>query len=63
VQTTALIGQCDDPEGGPEVMALYVSIARFRRAGLDAPAVRKEAQELVQESLTAQAAGGLFTLN
>ena len=28
-------------------MALYISIARFRRAGLDAPAVRKEAQELV----------------
>jgi hypothetical protein len=28
-------------------MSLYISIARFRRAGLDAPAVRKEAQELV----------------
>jgi hypothetical protein len=28
-------------------MALYISIARFRRAGLDAPEVRKEAQELV----------------
>jgi hypothetical protein len=28
-------------------MALYISIARFRRAGLDAPGVRKEAQELV----------------
>jgi hypothetical protein len=28
-------------------MALYVSVARFRRAGLDAKDVRKEAQELV----------------
>src|SRR3954453_14590157 len=28
-------------------MALYISIARFRRASLDASAVRKEAQELV----------------
>ena len=28
-------------------MALYISTARFRRGALDAPAVRKEAQELV----------------
>ena len=28
-------------------MALYISIARFRRAGLDAATVRKETQELV----------------
>ena len=28
-------------------MALYITIGRFRRAGLDAPTVRKEAQELL----------------
>ena len=44
-------------------MALYISIARFRRAGLDAATVRKEAQELNSYFTAWTPPAGLTLLN